>query len=132
MQPTSDTRYPSRSRKMIGRFADATAWQTPLAGRPRAGRSAVCNLNGTLIVAKIAFLGLGAMGFPMAGHLAAKGNHDVTVYNRTVTKAHAWAEKFGGKVAATAAAAAAGQDFVFACVGNDDDLREVTTSTDGA
>jgi 3-hydroxyisobutyrate dehydrogenase len=83
-------------------------------------------------MAKVAFIGLGVMGFPMAGHLVAKGKHEVTVYNRNDTKAKAWAEKFGGKTAATPKEAAEGQDFVMACVGNDDDLRAVTTGKDGA
>ena len=83
-------------------------------------------------MAKVAFLGLGVMGFPMAGHLAAKGGHEVTVYNRTAAKSKAWAEKFGGRAAATPKAAAEGQDFVMACVGNDDDLRSVTLGPDGA
>jgi 3-hydroxyisobutyrate dehydrogenase len=83
-------------------------------------------------MAKVAFLGLGVMGFPMAGHLVAKGGHEVTVYNRTPAKAQAWAEKFGGRTAPTPQAAAAGQDFVMACVGNDEDLRAVTTGADGA
>jgi len=71
---------------------------------------------------KVAFLGLGVMGYPMAGHLARAG-HAVTVYNRTPPKAQAWAQEFGGKHAATPREAAAGADLVFACVGNDDDLR---------
>ncbi len=83
-------------------------------------------------MAKIAFIGLGVMGYPMAGHLAAKGGHDVTVYNRTATKAKTWTDKFGGRSAPTPRAAAEGQDFVMACVGNDDDLRSVTTGKDGA
>ncbi len=83
-------------------------------------------------MAKVAFLGLGVMGFPMAGHLATKGGHEVTVYNRTAAKSKAWAEKFGGRAAATPKAAAEGQDFVMACVGNDDDLRAVTIGADGA
>jgi len=83
-------------------------------------------------MAKVAFLGLGVMGFPMAGHLAAKGGHEVTVYNRTAAKSKAWAEKFGGRSAATPKAAAEGQDFVMACVGNDDDLRAITIGADGA
>ncbi len=83
-------------------------------------------------MAKVAFLGLGVMGFPMAGHLAAKGGHEVTVYNRTSAKSQAWAGKFGGRAAATPKAAAEGQDFVMACVGNDDDLRAVTIGADGA
>ena len=63
-------------------------------------------------MAKVAFLGLGVMGFPMAGHLVKKGGHEVTVYNRTPAKAKEWADKFGGKTAATPKAAAEGQDFV--------------------
>jgi 3-hydroxyisobutyrate dehydrogenase len=83
-------------------------------------------------MAKVAFLGLGVMGFPMAGHLVKKGGHEVTVFNRTAAKAKAWAEKFGGKTAATPKAAAEGQDFVMACVGNDSDLRAITLGADGA
>jgi 3-hydroxyisobutyrate dehydrogenase len=83
-------------------------------------------------MAKVAFLGLGVMGFPMAGHLATKGGHDVTVYNRTAAKAKSWTDKFGGRSVPTPAAAAEGQDFVMACVGNDDDLRAVTIGPDGA
>jgi 3-hydroxyisobutyrate dehydrogenase-like beta-hydroxyacid dehydrogenase len=79
----------------------------------------------------VAFLGLGVMGHPMAGHLARAGHH-VTVYNRTASKAAAWVAEFGGARAPTPAQAAAGADFVFACVGNDDDLRAVTTGADGA
>jgi 3-hydroxyisobutyrate dehydrogenase len=82
-------------------------------------------------MAKVAFLGLGVMGFPMARHLAAKG-HDVTVYNRTAAKAEAFVAAHGGKTAATPAEAAKGQDLVFCCVGNDDDLRAVTIGADGA
>ena len=82
-------------------------------------------------MAKVAFLGLGVMGFPMARHLAAKG-HDVTVYNRTTSKAEAWVKAHGGQLAKTPREAASGQDIVFACVGNDDDLRQVTTGPDGA
>jgi 3-hydroxyisobutyrate dehydrogenase len=83
-------------------------------------------------MAKVAFLGLGAMGFPMAGHLVTQGAHDVTVFSRTPSKAQQWQQQFGGKTASTASAAADGQDFVFACVGNDDDLRDVTIGTNGA
>jgi 3-hydroxyisobutyrate dehydrogenase/2-hydroxy-3-oxopropionate reductase len=82
-------------------------------------------------MAKVAFLGLGVMGFPMAGHLAAKG-HEVTVWNRTGAKADAWAGKHGGRAAATAAEAARGAEFVMACVGNDDDLRGVCRGEAGA
>jgi len=80
----------------------------------------------------VAFLGLGVMGYPMAGHLKAKGGHDITVYNRTAAKALKWVSEHGGKAAATPAQAAKGQDIVFACVGNDDDLRSVTLGPDGA
>jgi len=83
-------------------------------------------------MAKVAFLGLGVMGFPMAGHLVKKGGHEVTVYNRTASKAQQWVEKFGGKSAPTPKAAAEGQDFVMCCVGNDHDLRAVTIGPDGA
>lgn len=82
-------------------------------------------------MASVAFLGLGVMGYPMAGHLAAKG-HSVTVYNRTVAKADAWVAKHGGQRAMTPALAAQDADFVMACVGNDDDLRGVCTGPDGA
>lgn len=83
-------------------------------------------------MAKVAFLGLGVMGFPMAGHLATKGGHEVTIYNRNPAKAKAWVEKFGGRSADTPQLAAEGQDFVMACVGNDNDLRSVTTGPNGA
>ncbi|WP_249689373.1 NAD(P)-dependent oxidoreductase [Stappia sp. WLB 29] len=83
-------------------------------------------------MAKVAFIGLGVMGYPMAGYLKSRGGHDVTVYNRTAAKAEKWAAEHGGSHAATPAAAAEGCDFVFACVGNDDDLRSVTTGPDGA
>ena len=82
-------------------------------------------------MAKVSFLGLGVMGYPMAGHLA-KAGHEVTVYNRTTAKAEKWAAEFGGSFAATPREAAAGADFVMACVGNDDDLRSVCTGEDGA
>jgi 3-hydroxyisobutyrate dehydrogenase len=82
-------------------------------------------------MAKLAFIGLGVMGFPMAGHLVAKGGHEVTVFNRTGAKADAWAAKFGGKAAATPAAAAKGAQIVFCCVGDDPDLREVMLGKDG-
>src|SRR5947209_13011442 len=83
-------------------------------------------------MAKVAFLGLGVMGFPMAGHLVKKGGHEVTVYNRTAAKSKQWADKFGGRTAPTPKAAAEGQDLVMACVGNDNDLRAITLGTDGA
>lgn len=79
----------------------------------------------------IAFIGLGVMGLPMAGHLARAG-HDVTVYNRTATKAESWAKQFGGQHAPTPKAAAQNADIVFCCVGNDDDLRSVVLGEDGA
>ena len=79
----------------------------------------------------VAFLGLGVMGHPMAGHLARAG-HRVTVYNRTAARAQAWVDQYGGRAAATPREAAAGAQFVFACVGNDDDLRSVVLGDDGA
>ncbi|MEM7296493.1 MAG: NAD(P)-dependent oxidoreductase [Pseudomonadota bacterium] len=82
-------------------------------------------------MAKLAFLGLGVMGYPMAGHLAAAG-HEVTVYNRTPTKAELWRVDHGGASATTPAQAVQGAEFVMACVGNDDDLREVCLGEDGA
>ena len=82
-------------------------------------------------MAKLAFLGLGVMGYPMAGYLV-KAGHEVTVYNRTRAKAESWAAEHGGRAVATPAEAAAGQDFVMACVGNDDDLRSVCLGPDGA
>src|SRR5262245_66548094 len=83
-------------------------------------------------MAKVAFLGLGVMGYPMAGHLKNKGGHDVTVYNRTAAKAEQWVAQHGGRSAATPKAAAEGQDFFMCCVGNDNDLREVTLGPNGA
>ncbi len=82
-------------------------------------------------MAKLAFLGLGVMGYPMAGHLQAAG-HDVTVFNRTAAKAEAWVAEHGGSMAATPRKAAEGAEFVMTCVGNDDDLRSVCTGADGA
>ncbi len=82
-------------------------------------------------MAKVAFVGLGVMGYPMAGHLKNKGGHDVTVFNRTGAKADKWAAQYGGKRAPTPKAAAQGQDFVMACVGNDNDLREVMLGENG-
>src|SRR6476619_7606501 len=79
-------------------------------------------------MAKVSFLGLGVMGYPMAGHLKNKGGHEVTVYNRTAAKAEQWAKEFGGKAAKTPEEAAAGQDFVMMCVGNDNDVRAVATA----
>jgi 3-hydroxyisobutyrate dehydrogenase len=83
-------------------------------------------------MANVAFIGLGVMGYPMAGHLKAKGGHDVVVYNRTAAKAEAWVKQHGGKAAATPRETASGRDIVFCCVGNDDDLRSVTLGPDGA
>ena len=82
-------------------------------------------------MAKCAFLGLGVMGYPMAGHMAAAG-HEVTVYNRSTAKAETWVAEHGGAMAATPREAAAGAEFVMACVGNDDDLRSVCLGEDGA
>ena len=80
---------------------------------------------------KLAFLGLGVMGYPMAGHLARAG-HEVTVYNRTHAKAAKWVKEYGGSAAPTPREAAHGKDIVFSCVGNDSDIRQVTTGKDGA
>ena len=82
-------------------------------------------------MAKVAFIGLGVMGYPMAGHLKAKGGHDVTVWNRTGAKAEKWAGEHGGTKADTPREAASGCDFVFMCVGNDDDVRSVVYGDDG-
>lgn len=82
-------------------------------------------------MSKVAWIGLGVMGYPMAGHVRAKGGHDLVVYNRTSAKAQQWASEHGGTTAATPAEAANDAEFVFACVGNDDDLRQVTLGPDG-
>jgi 3-hydroxyisobutyrate dehydrogenase len=82
-------------------------------------------------MSKVAWIGLGVMGFPMAGHLKTRGRHDVVVFNRTRAKADSWVEKFGGRSAPTPAEAADGAEFVFTCVGNDDDLRQVTLGPKG-
>jgi 3-hydroxyisobutyrate dehydrogenase-like beta-hydroxyacid dehydrogenase len=82
-------------------------------------------------MSKVAWIGLGTMGFPMAGHLKTKGGHDLVVFNRTRAKAEAWVAKFGGRSAPSPAEAADGAAFVFTCVGNDDDLRAVTLGPDG-
>src|SRR5438270_1704460 len=81
-------------------------------------------------MAKTAFIGLGVMGFPMAGHLAAQG-HEVTVFNRTAARAEAWTAKHAGRREATPAEAARGAEFVFVCVGNDDDVRSVMYGDEG-
>ncbi len=83
-------------------------------------------------MAKVAWIGLGVMGYPMAGHLRKKGGHELTVYNRNAAKAEAWAKEHGGKTAPTPADAAKDQDFVFCCVGNDNDVRDVTLGPKGA
>jgi 3-hydroxyisobutyrate dehydrogenase len=83
-------------------------------------------------MAKVAWIGLGVMGYPMAGHLRKKGGHDLTVYNRNAAKADAWVKEHGGKTAPTPADAAKDQDFVFCCVGNDSDVRDVTLGPKGA
>ena len=74
-------------------------------------------------MAKVSFLGLGVMGYPMAGHLLKKGGHELTVYNRSPAKAALWVKEYGGKSAPSPREAAQGADFVLMCVGNDDDLR---------
>jgi 3-hydroxyisobutyrate dehydrogenase len=83
-------------------------------------------------MAKVAWLGLGVMGYPMAGHLKVRGGHEVVVYNRSAAKAEKWRQEFGGETAATPTEAARNCDAVFACVGNDDDIRSITTGPDGA
>jgi 3-hydroxyisobutyrate dehydrogenase len=83
-------------------------------------------------MAKVAFLGLGVMGYPMAGHLLKKGGHEVTVYNRNPAKAAQWVKEYGGRSAATPREAASGADFVMMCVGNDNDLRSVVFGDSGA
>ena len=83
-------------------------------------------------MAKVAFLGLGVMGYPMAGHLLKKGGHEVTVYNRSAAKAAQWVKEYGGKSAPTPKSAAEGCDFVMMCVGNDDDIRSVVYGDAGA
>lgn len=88
-------------------------------------------MMGAKRMAKVSFLGLGVMGYPMAGHLV-KAGHDVCVYNRTTAKAEKWAKEHGGRFATTPREAAEGADFVMACVGNDDDLRAVCLGDDGA
>jgi len=98
----------------------------------RGARPSITITGETKDMAKVAFIGLGVMGYPMAGHLKTRGGHDVTVYNRTAAKAEKWAADFGGSAAPTPKAAADGCDFVFSCMGNDDDLRAVMTGPDGA
>jgi 3-hydroxyisobutyrate dehydrogenase-like beta-hydroxyacid dehydrogenase len=83
-------------------------------------------------MAKVAWIGLGVMGYPMAGHIRGKGGHELTVYNRNSAKAEAWVKEYGGNTAATPQDAAKDADFVFSCVGNDNDLREVTLGGKGA
>src|SRR5262245_15341834 len=83
-------------------------------------------------MSKVAWIGLGTMGYPMAGHLKARGKHDVAVFNRTRAKAETWVEQFGGSLAATPAEAAEGAGFSFTCVGNDDDLRRLPLGSNGA
>jgi 3-hydroxyisobutyrate dehydrogenase-like beta-hydroxyacid dehydrogenase len=86
-----------------------------------------------MAMARVAWIGLGVMGYPMAGHLLKKGGHELTVYNRNAAKAQAWVKEYGaGKTAATPAEAAKDAEFVFSCVGNDDDVRAVTIAKDGA
>src|ERR1700739_4494264 len=105
--------------KMANRFASNSAPMS--ANSPQSAAPAALD---------VAFLGLGVMGGPMAGHLA-KAGHRVTVYNRTASRAEAWVAANGGTARATPRAAAERADIVFACVGNDDDLRQVTVGQDG-
>ncbi|MGH6824824.1 NAD(P)-dependent oxidoreductase [Methyloceanibacter sp.] len=83
-------------------------------------------------MSKVAWIGLGVMGYPMAGHLKTRGSHEVVVFNRTKAKAETWVAEFGGRLAPTPADAAQDADFIFTCVGNDNDLRAVTLGPDGA
>jgi 3-hydroxyisobutyrate dehydrogenase-like beta-hydroxyacid dehydrogenase len=83
-------------------------------------------------MANVAWIGLGVMGYPMAGHVRVEGGHDLAVYDRTAAKAAAWVKEFGGRTAATPAQAAKDADFVFCCLGNDHDVREVTRGPSGA
>src|SRR4029077_16974294 len=101
-----------------------TAW-------PFSGPAKPQETNKVEYMAKVAFLGLGVMGYPMAAHLKNKGGHEVTVYNRTVAKAEKWVGQHGGRLEKTPKEAAEGQDFVMCCVGNDNDLREVTLGGNG-
>src|SRR5690242_10540979 len=96
-------------------------------GGVRANTGPHCR-SGRKHMAKVAFLGLGVMGYPMAGHLAKKGGHEVTVYNRSTAKAEAWVKEYGGKLGKSPEEAAAGQDFVMMCVGNDNDVRAVAAA----
>ena len=100
--------------------------------RPEGTAGAVRAREERTTMAKVAFLGLGVMGYPMAGHLKKKGGHDVTVYNRTPAKAEQWAKEYGGKHAATPRETARDCDFVMMCVGNDDDVRSVVYGDSGA
>src|SRR6266545_1963226 len=111
---------------------DARAAPSQSHGHIGIGAAAWQSFEEEEMMAKVAFLGLGVMGYPMAGHLKNKGGHELTVYNRTAAKAEKWAGQYGGRSAATPKAAAEGQDFVMCCVGNDDDLREVTLGPNGA
>ncbi|MDO9418978.1 NAD(P)-dependent oxidoreductase [Pararhizobium sp.] len=106
-------------------------WRTGSLPRRLALETGQQNLR-SFEMANVAFIGLGVMGYPMAGHLSTKGGHTLTVYNRTFAKAESWVAEHGGTAAKTPAEAAAGADVVFCCVGNDDDLRSVTTGKDGA
>ena len=81
-------------------------------------------------MSKVSFIGLGVMGYPMAGHIS-KAGHDVTVFNRTTSKAEKWTKEYKGEIAESPEAAAKNSDFVFTCVGNDDDLREVAIGKKG-
>ena len=119
----------------VGRWCGAALTPALSQGGEGAKRGSIARMSTRTYEAttprRCAFLGLGVMGHPMAGHLARAG-HAVTVYNRTATKAQVWVDEYGGDAAATPAQAAAGAEFVFSCVGNDDDLRAVTLGPDGA
>src|SRR5882724_9674321 len=102
-----------------------------VSGAPKAGpqkRTKARSAAEEIKMSNVAFLGLGVMGYPMAGHLVKKGGHQVTVYNRTAAKAAQWVKEYGGASAPTPAEAAKDKDFVFACVGADNDVRAMTTA----
>src|SRR5262249_46389367 len=117
---------------VLRRCVEAMSWFCAYVRGKLAARRVVAALAGGSRMAEGAVLGVGVMGYPMAGHLKNKGGHDLTVYNRTAAKAEKWVAQYGGAYKATPKEAAAGQDFVMCCVGNDNDLREVTLGPNGA
>src|SRR6266487_4006107 len=123
----------TRARTASGDLGIVRMNQTTSEWHPKHGSDAISRAaRKEEMMAKVSFLGLGVMGYPMAGHLRKKGGHEVTVYNRTAAKAEAWVKEHGGRHAPTPRAAAEGQDVVMMCVGNDHDVREVTLGANGA